>query len=171
MSIKKFCLPSGDRRLEPSNHNEGRTRSSRKEKDPTQETGRVPWSGNARTVRWQKPSTIAQNRTTQLLHSLQQLQVWECYLGFPKGHRIEGCLQELFHLRFSFCSGIWELYKHWWLGLWLRNRKVHEEEGLGGSDGDLREELRKAATLEQAGTLKPNAANRALAIVLTAAPF
>lgn len=48
---------------------------------------------------------------------------------------------------------------------------MHEEEGLGGSDGDLREELRKAATLEQAGTLKPNAANGALAIVLTAAPF
>lgn len=40
-----------------------------------------------------------------------------------------------------------------------------EEEGRGGSDGDqTREEFRKAATLEQAGTLKPNA----LTIVLTA---
>lgn len=43
--------------------------------------------------------------------------------------------------------------------------------GTRGSDGDQREEFRKAVTLEQAGTLKPNAANGALAIVLTAAPF
>ena len=42
-----------------------------------------------------------------------------------------------------------------------------EEEGRGVSDGDqTREEFRKAATLEQDGTLKPNA----LTIVLTATP-
>lgn len=53
----------------------------------------------------------------------------------------------------------------------LRNRKVPEEEGMGGSDGEqTTEEFRKAATLEQAGTLTPNVANRALAIVLTSTP-